>query len=1182
MRYKLARPKDLPDAAGLRFLEVQVDIYRKMRGTAPNYTGMIRNEAHDALLALGTAYHFRGEDEKAIEVLEELAADQDKVGGLRYLAVSYERLHRYKEAIATHRKAVDRAPTNAFHLGHLGRLLCLMGQDREALGILKAGQKAAPYDAHIRSRLASVRSRLTPGELDESIRRPAYSIIVVLGDRSNFSEYQTLLEALYRRMHKIVLVVDADDVSKLGNPRGDGRLDLKAWVRRHPGVDITDHATIHRRRLARLSRLLDKPYATTEGRPWIAPVSKELRGWTLKMAADLMLVCLDRTDPMFAEAYVQAADDAGYLICGLSVSDRPTAVERRLDRTIPRIRCVANGAERVEQVVALRENSIVVHGDLTLEPAFRPVPDKTDFRVFDQIFPTLAGTGFVLYMADPACAPLDELRRAGTLAARLRQSNRMALRRLAVVYRSAMPARLPFQYAMPDNLVLWPRPDASQDSNTAVMLRVGIQRATAVVSHTVGELGPAVMGDRPAIVLETDGSPARVDGPYASGTYRCDTLGEAVRLLGDIVDGCDPAAAARSVFVSASDLAGRSRFSTLGDLLGHGVELVAGGETVERVSKLLLSEFHDALGASSGSAGDGQGGGDVDANWFEAADRALAAAGSALTVAPELRAGSAPLRDSLRPALDAAAALVRGLERSGLTGQLTGESSNPLLAQLLGGIDFPEGQVQSALLLKAVFPDLTIYLVDVEERFEEAERAVREVFPDARIANAVESSPGKLIRSLDFVYTLDKRLSDIKAYVPSVAIAQSALSLVPEERALILATRLAEWSVPFLALSIDAEHPRAARYPQLSAALRRSFRLTDLGESGDERYLTSVAVSRSAVMKALSGRPDVKAWPQVLGNPSVTIGLVVYNGAEALKEALESVLAQTYWDYEVIVVDNGSTDATLNIARSYADRDPRISIYPRPKNVGAVGNFRFALSLSRGRYFCWASDHDVYDEVWLERMVRALEGRPNAVLAYPYFGMIDDRGARVGDHLVRFDTSGRTMAQRMRLVTDRMRGSGSKVYGLYRRAALDQVRVRTTVWWDRLFLLELAAVGEFVQVNEVLWWRRYKGILRDKVSAPDVGKFGLIPDGLSTKDTVVRQLKISFEDGRPPFLMRMATLANAVLLVWDTAISPPGRRGVDLRMLPLALRSAYRAMVRTKSFIPAEFQALREHVLGRH
>lgn len=1181
MRYKLARPRDLPDPASLALLEIQVDIYRKMRGGRPEFAELIRNEALAALLDLGIAYHFLGRDEQAIEVLEEMAAHHGKVTGYRYLTVSYERLHRYDEAIDAHRRAIRRIPDSAFHLGHLGRLLCLTGRDEEALALLTAGQQAAPNDPHIRARLASVRSRLRPDELEDRARRPAYSIIVVLGDRANFSTCQTLLESLYRQMHKLVLVVDSDDTEKRANLRGDGRLDLKAWLRRHPGVEINDHALVHHRRLGTASRLLGRAYAATDRWTRVAPVAAELRPWTGKMAADLLLVCLDRTEPLFAMPYVEAADDAGYLVCGLSTSERPSPLERRLRRDIPRLRCIPGGPMERERVLASGDNSIVVRGELALESTFRPPPEQADLQLFDKIFPTLAGADYLLYLADPGLAPQDELTRAGTLAARLRQSNRMALRRLAVIYRSALPARFPVQHALPDNLMIWPRPDSSQDSNTTAMLRVGLNRAMAVVSPDVDELASAVMADRPAIALRTEGPAVPADGRYGAGLYRCGTLGEAVHLLGDLLDGCDSAAAARSAFRSSTDLSRRSRFGSLGELLGYGVELLAGGESAARVSRLLLSEFDEAKGAADDS--DQAAAGLAErTSWVEAANEALAAAGSRLRVAPEFRALAARATPATVASLEAAAAIVRGLERAGLSGQLVDATGAGLLGQLLGGIDFPDGQVQSALLLKAIYPGLTIYLVDVENRGAAAVRAVRAVFPDARFGDAVERFPGKAVSQLDFVYTLDKRAAENKAYAPPVVIAQSALSLVPEERALVLANRLADWTVPFLVLSIDAAHPRAARYPQLSAALRRSFRVSDLGDPATDRFLTSVAASRAAVMRSLAGSAEAVVAPGGLGRPSVTICLVVYNGAQTLAEALGTILSQTYWDFEVIVVDNGSTDATLEIARAHADRDPRISLYPRPRNVGAVGNFRFALSLARGRYFCWASDHDLYDRVWLERMVAALDGRPEAVLAYPYFGMIDDRGTRVGDHLTRFDTAGRGVAQRMRLVTDRMRGSGSKVYGLYRRAALDRVRIRTTVWWDRLFLLELASIGEFVQVNEVLWWRRFKGVLREEIEAPEIGKFGLIPTPLSTKDTVMRQLAISFEDGRAPFLMRMATLANAALLVWDVAIAPPEPgKGSGMAMLPLAFRSAYRAMMRTKAFIPAEFQALREYLLGR-
>ncbi|MEQ9334869.1 glycosyltransferase [Thalassobaculum sp.] len=1176
MRYKFPRPKGLPDPASLALLEIQVEIYRKMRGDQPLYPTAIRNEALGAVLQLGTAYHFRGEDEKAIAELEDYAAHSTRGNGPRYLAVSYERLHRYGEAIDAHRRAIDSTPTSAFHLGHLGRLLCLDGKDAEALPVLQAGQASAPNDPHVRARLASVRSRLRPDEFDDKRRRPAYSIVVVLGDRVNFSTYQTLLESLYRRMHKLILVVDSQDVEDRVSSRGDGRLDLKAWLRRHPGVEVNNHARIHLRRLPTVSRLLGRAFVATDRRPGVASVSRELRDWTGKVAADLMLVCVDRCDPLFVEPYVEAAVDAGYLVCGIGTSERITAIEARLDRSIPRIRCIPGDAEQLEGEVSLSGSSIVVRGDLMLEAAYRLRPDKEDLTIFDQDFPTLAGRPFVLYLADPSAAPQDELVRAATLAARLRQSNRLGVRRLAVVYRSARPSRPPVQVPIPDNLVVWPRPDISQDSNTAAMLRAGLYRAATVVSPSAGELSPAVMADRPAIVLRTDGAPVAANDPRQGGMYRCRSLGELVHLLGDLVDGRDPLADGRAAFMVASDLSRRSRFHDLGELLGFAVEHVAGGASVDQVSRLLQSEIEEAQGPVAGVA-TGQSGADR-LRWVEAADRALAAVGSSLRVAPEFRDNPAPSWPEVEADLEAAAAQVCALERSGLIGKV----SDGLIGQILGGTVDPAGQLQSALLLKAIFPGTRIYLLDTEARYADVEPAVTAVFPDARIVDALEELPGKTIGSLDFVYTIDKRVAESHPRVPSLVIAPSAVCYLPDIRLLTLANRLAAWDVPILVIAVDAKHPRAARFAQVSAVLHRSFRLSDLSEPVAGRYLTSVAVSRAAVMRSLTVEGGSTVPIKALGRPSVTVGLVVYNGAGTLAESLDTILSQTYWDFEVIVVDNGSTDATLEVARAYAERDPRISLYPRRKNVGAVGNFRFALSLARGRYFCWASDHDLYDRVWLERMVAALESRPNAALAYPYFGMIDDRGVRVGDHLTRFDTSGRGIAQRMRLVTDRMRGSGSKVYGLYRRAALERVRVRTTVWWDRLFLLELAAVGEFVQVNEVLWWRRYKGVKREAVEPPDVGKFGLIPTPLTTTETVIRQLNISFEDGRAPFLMRMATLANAVLLIWDVALAPPGRRvGASLAMLPLAIRSAYRAMVRTKAFIPAEFEALRQHVLGR-
>ena len=72
--------------------------------------------------------------------------------------------------------------------------------------------------------------------------------------------------------------------------------------------------------------------------------------------------------------------------------------------------------------------------------------------------------------------------------------------------------------------------------------------------------------------------------------------------------------------------------------------------------------------------------------------------------------------------------------------------------------------------------------------------------------------------------------------------------------------------------------------------------------------------------------------------PRVTVGLPVFNGERYLSEAIESVLAQTFEDFEVVVSDNASTDGTAEIARRYAERDARVRYVRNATNVGPIEN----------------------------------------------------------------------------------------------------------------------------------------------------------------------------------------------------------------------------------------------------
>src|SRR5262249_17995744 len=94
--------------------------------------------------------------------------------------------------------------------------------------------------------------------------------------------------------------------------------------------------------------------------------------------------------------------------------------------------------------------------------------------------------------------------------------------------------------------------------------------------------------------------------------------------------------------------------------------------------------------------------------------------------------------------------------------------------------------------------------------------------------------------------------------------------------------------------------------------------------------------------------------------PPVSLGLPVYNGGTMFVQALESVLAQTYGDFELIISDNASTDDTEEVARSYAARDARIRYFRQDHNIGSGNNWSFVARQARGTWLKWISANDDY------------------------------------------------------------------------------------------------------------------------------------------------------------------------------------------------------------------------------
>lgn len=127
------------------------------------------------------------------------------------------------------------------------------------------------------------------------------------------------------------------------------------------------------------------------------------------------------------------------------------------------------------------------------------------------------------------------------------------------------------------------------------------------------------------------------------------------------------------------------------------------------------------------------------------------------------------------------------------------------------------------------------------------------------------------------------------------------------------------------------------------------------------------------------------------GTPVVSVLLPAYNAAEYIASAVESVLRQTYRDFELIVVDDGSTDATLEILRKLERADPRVRIISRP-NTGIVGALNDAWYASRGRLLARMDGDDLCLPGRFERQVRYMDEHPDVVMLGTNVMVMDAEG----------------------------------------------------------------------------------------------------------------------------------------------------------------------------------------------
>ncbi|HEX9950906.1 MAG TPA: glycosyltransferase [Rubricoccaceae bacterium] len=227
--------------------------------------------------------------------------------------------------------------------------------------------------------------------------------------------------------------------------------------------------------------------------------------------------------------------------------------------------------------------------------------------------------------------------------------------------------------------------------------------------------------------------------------------------------------------------------------------------------------------------------------------------------------------------------------------------------------------------------------------------------------------------------------------------------------------------------------------------------------------------------------------------PRVSVGLPVYNGERFLQRTLDDLLGGTFADFELVAVDNASTDATPDILSDAARQDSRVRVSRNATNIGALPNANRAAALARAPLFALAAYDDRHAPTFLECLVGALDRAPEAVLAYGGTTLVGendqpfafDAAARYyvdpDGEVYRYDAalerplpagSGASDALARYRAVLRSNDVNAAIHGVFRRAALDRIGPHRLHGSDRLIVAHAALLGPFAYVPEALFGYR--------------------------------------------------------------------------------------------------------------
>lgn len=211
----------------------------------------------------------------------------------------------------------------------------------------------------------------------------------------------------------------------------------------------------------------------------------------------------------------------------------------------------------------------------------------------------------------------------------------------------------------------------------------------------------------------------------------------------------------------------------------------------------------------------------------------------------------------------------------------------------------------------------------------------------------------------------------------------------------------------------------------------------------------------------------------ISAQPLVTIGLPCYNSERYIAQAIESLLAQTYGNFKLIISDNASTDSTAAICQRYASTDSRVQYTRNPVNIGLTRNFNRVFGLSDTKYFKWATADDFSGPDMLADTVDVLESDERIALCYPRTVLVDAEGKETNRYVDKLNLMQDSPVERFMTLVSEIALVNHHL-GLLRS---DAIR-RTRLWGKHVgadigFLAELSLYGKFAEVPKFQFFRRF-------------------------------------------------------------------------------------------------------------